>query len=93
MKIKLAEWQDACGNWHAADVSAVGKGSSAWWLIARALGLPLDTFAEMIITKYKPDYVKYFEDKCLLLFHWKSQVAMRKFKNEINAMLRKVGAQ
>lgn len=93
MKIKLSEWQDEGGYWHAADVSAVGQGSSEWWRVPRALGMDLAAYAELIITKYKPDKVKYFEDKCVLVCYWKSQAAMRKYKNEVNAMLRKAGAQ
>jgi hypothetical protein len=93
MKIKLAEWQESDGSWHAADISAVGQGSNRWWLVPRALDMPLSDYVQMIITKYKPDRIKYFEDANMLTYSWKSQAAMRAFKNQINAMLRKAGAQ
>lgn len=93
MKIKLVEWQDECGMWHATDTSALGSGSNEWWRIPRALGMPLAAFIELIITKYKPDRIKYFEDNCVLILSWKKQAAMRLYKNNINAMLRKAGAQ
>lgn len=92
MKIKLSEWEQD-GYWHAADVSAVGQGSSTWWFIPRALNMSLVDYVEMVITKFKPDRVHYFEEVNLLYFTWKSQAAMRLYKNQINAMLRKAGAQ
>ena len=93
MKIKLTEWQESDGSWHAADISAVGQGSNRWWLVPRALGMSLEDYVQMLVTKYKPDRIKYFEDADVLTYSWKSQVAMRTFKNQINAMLRKAGAQ
>ena len=93
MKIKLTEWQEADKSWHAADISAVGQGSSCWWLVPRALKMPLEDYVQLLVTKYKPDKIKYFPDADVLTYSWKSQAAMRKFKNEINAMLRKAGAQ
>lgn len=88
MKIKLSEWQDESGYWHAADVSAVGQGSNRWWLIPRALGLAPAAFVELLVTKYKPDRIKYFQDADVLTYSWKSIVAMRTFKNSMNKMLR-----
>jgi hypothetical protein len=88
MKIKLTEWQEGDGSWHAADISAVGQGSSRWWLVPRALGMSLPDYVQMIITKYKPDRIKYFEDANVLTYSWKSQAAMRLFKNNVNKMLR-----
>ena len=93
MKIKLSEWQESDGSWHAADISAVGQGSNRWWLVPRALGMSLEDYVQMLITKYKPDRIKYFIDADVLTYSWKSITAMRAFKNQINAMLRKAGAQ
>ena len=93
MKIKLTEWQEGDGSWHAADISAVGQGSSRWWLVPRALNMPLEDYVQMLVTKYKPDRIKYYADADVLTYSWKSITAMRAFKNQINAMLRKAGAQ
>ena len=93
MKIKLTEWQEADGFWHAADLSAVGQGSSRWWLVPRALKMELPEYVQMLVTKYKPDRIKYYADADVLTYGWKSQAAMRLYKNQINAMLRKAGAQ
>lgn len=93
MKIKLSEWQESDGSWHAADISAVGQGSNRWWLVPRALGMSLEDYVQMLVTKYKPDRIKYFEDANVLTYSWKSQAAMRTFKNDTNKALRKAGAQ
>ena len=93
MKIKLTEWQESDGLWHAADISAVGQGSNRWWLVPRALNMPLEDYVQMLVTKYKPDRIKYYADADVLTYSWKSITAMRAFKNQINAMLRKAGAQ
>ena len=93
MKIKLTEWQEGDGSWHAADISAVGQGSNRWWLVPRALGMSLEDYVQMLVTKYKPDRIKYSVEADVLTYSWKSITAMRAFKNQINAMLRKAGAQ
>lgn len=93
MKIKLSEWQESDGSWHAADISAVGQGSNRWWLVPRALGMSLEDYVQLLVTKYKPDRIKYNVEADVLIYSWKSMAAMRLFKNNINAMLRKAGAQ
>lgn len=93
MKIKLSEWQEGSGLWHAADVSAVGQGSSRWWLVPRALNMPLEDYVQMLVTKYKPDRIQYSEEADVLTYAWKSLTAMRLFKNDMNKALRKAGAQ
>ena len=50
-------------------------------------------FIELLITKYKPDNFHYNKDTGFCCWSWKSQVAMRKFKNDINAAARKTNFQ
>ena len=90
MKIKLTEWQESDGSWHAADISAVGQGSNRWWLVPRALGMPLEDYVQMLVTKYKPDYIKYNAAADVLTYSWHSITALRAFKNDMNKALRGV---
>ena len=87
--LKLMEWQDESGYWHAADTNALGKGSSQWWLVPRAIGMTSVQYITELVLNYKPDYVHYSQEYDVLTFGWKSQAAMRKYKNAINALARK----
>lgn len=88
--IKLVEWQDESGYWHAADTSNLSAGSNQWWLAPRVCRISLTDWVQMIVTKYKPDRIKYSVEYDVLTLAWRSQAAMRKYKNEVNAMIRKV---
>ena len=90
--LKLVEWE-LNGYWHAADTNALGKGSSEWWRVPRAINMTLSDYIIMLVTKYKPDRIKYSQEHDVLTYGWKSQAAMRKFKNDINALARKYQIQ
>lgn len=85
--LKLTEWQDACtGNWHCNDVS-LGFTSAAWWNIPRMLGISPTEYAKMLTEEYNAE-VSYRPKNDVLLFHWRKQSDMRRFKNTINRIAR-----
>lgn len=90
---KATEWETIGMGWHANCVDNLAGGSSLWYHPARILGISPAEFIEWIIKNYKPDYINYSEDANLLIFTWKSQAQMRKYKNYINAQARKVNYQ
>ena len=90
MIIQLKEWQSG-DKWRAAYTDKVLPHVNNSVLIARALNMPYDEYVKMVIEKYKPDDIQYIKDKGVTLFSWKSQVNMRRFKNDINKMLRAAG--
>lgn len=87
--LKLNEWQDECGYWHAVDTSDLPNGSAHWWLVPRMLNIDLVEYAKMLVEKYEVDKIYYSADKNVLGFSWKSQSKMRTYKNAINAAARK----
>lgn len=89
--LQFDELKDASG-WSIYSPKDIGKLGNQWWAPARALNLAPADYIEMIIRDFKPDFIKFFDSSPngLLLFSWKSQVNMRKFKNWLNKRLREV---
>ena len=88
---KLTEWESgAGGRWYCNDVSDLGNGSGLWYYPARMLNISPDEYVKMLVEKYKPDDISYNADTNVLVFSWNTQSAMRKYKNEMNAIARKM---
>ena len=87
---KLSEWHDVLGYWHATDVSDIAGGSPLWWHIPRLLEMDMVDYVRMLIDEYNVplDKITYFKDKNVLLFYWKNQGDMRRFKNMVNRIAR-----
>lgn len=89
---KASEWESELG-WHANCVDNLAHDSALWYHPARILNITPAAFVELLINEYKPDKITYNAEKNVLLFSWKSQTQMRKYKNWINAAARKVNYQ
>lgn len=87
-----SEWESISG-WHCNCVDNLGKDSAAWWHPARILGVSPAQFIAILIERFKPDTFNYDAKTCFCSWSWKSQTAMRKYKNWINAEARKVNYQ
>ena len=87
--LKYVEWTDGIGNWYCNDTSDLMSPRALWWAPARMLNISPVDFVQLLIEKFKPDNIKYFEDKDVLIYSWKSQSQMRLFKNWLNAQARK----
>jgi hypothetical protein len=85
--LKYDEWEQN-GRWHCADVHNLTNDKSYWWYPARCMGMPLVDFVKMLINEFQVDYITFPSQK-ILIYSWKSQAKMRKFKNWINAQARK----
>ena len=86
---KLSEWKDNCGYWHCNDIEDLANGSGYWWHPARMLGMTPAAYVGMVTENFKPDLVYHNEDCSFVVWSWKSQAQMRKFKRYINAEARK----
>ena len=86
--LRMEEWQDSCDNWHCADTSELGKGSSIWYLPARMLEKTPAEYLKWVIDNYHPDKIEHSADYSLVYWTWKSQAKMRLFKNQINKLAR-----
>lgn len=89
--LRYEEWEST-GNWYCSAIADVGKIGNQWYTPARALGMELVDFVKLLAEKFKPDILTFAEgpNGSVLHYCWKSQAAMRKFKNWLNAELRKV---
>lgn len=85
---KMSEWQSASGLWYCNDTEDLGSGSGRWWIPARILGIPPVMFVDLLMKDFKVDNISYNKEKDVLVYSWKSQAAMRKFKNWINKQAR-----
>jgi Uma2 family endonuclease len=90
---KATEWETVGMGWHANCTDNLAGGSSLWYHPARILGISPADFVELLVKEYKPDTLIYDEERNVLLFSWKSQAQMRKYKNAMNAAARKVNYQ
>ncbi len=74
-----------CGQWTCISIKDVGRLGNQWYTPARALGMELDAYVEMLIRDFKPDHIAF---TTYLSFSWDKQADMRKYKNWINKRLR-----
>lgn len=83
---------ESCGQWSCISIKDVGRIGNQWYTPARALGMELSDFVELIVRKFSPDRISFSDvpPNGLLLFSWESQTQMRKYKNWINKELRRV---
>ena len=86
--LKYTEWEIA-GNWYTNDTSDLTSIRARWWAPARMLGISPADYVQLIIDKFKPDSISYYQENDVLVYSWKSQAAMRLFKNWLNAEARK----
>lgn len=86
--LKLSEFE-LNGRWYCSDTSALGKGSAQWWYLPRMLNISPVAFVDMLIKDFHPDYIKYSQEHDVLIYSWRKQSDMRKFKNWANAQARK----
>ena len=86
---KETEWQTATGRWMCNDTTDLSANGGKWWVPARMLQISLVDYVKLLIEKFQVDYIRYIQDADVLIFWWKSQAAMRKYKNWINAEARK----
>lgn len=84
------EWGD-CTGWTCNDTSDLCSQRGLWWIPARMLHISPVEYVEMLITRFKPDRIKYFPDTNVLVYSWRNQSDMRRFKNFINAEARRRG--
>ena len=89
---KFTEYKTVLGNYHCGDFSALGDDSNNNMKQAEYLGFDLEDFAA-VIKGFQPDHCEIIindpeNGKGLILYWWKSQAAMRKFKNFINKQFR-----
>jgi hypothetical protein len=82
--LKYEEWQSTSGYWHCNNIAPkIGK----WWYVPRMLEMTPAEYVEFLHKNFQPDSIQW--DGKTLLFCWKSQAKMRKFKNYVNAEARK----
>lgn len=88
--LKFDEYQGSSKDWHCIASAEIGKIGNQWYTPARALGMKLDEYVEMLIRDFHPDHIQFYNnsENGLLLFSWKSQTDMRKYKNWINKKMR-----
>lgn len=86
---KMSEWESGAGGaWYCNDIEDLGNNSGVWWHPARILDIPPSDLVKLLIDKYKVDNISYNYENNVLIYSWKSQAEMRKFKNFINQKAR-----
>ena len=93
MIYRMNEWYSPAGYWYCNCVDDLAGSAGLWYTPARILGISPAAFVKLLVDNYKPDKITYNAEKNVLIYAWKSQSQMRKFKNAINAAARKVNYQ
>lgn len=86
--LRYSEWGEP-GSWQCNDVSDLCSVRALWWAPARMLNISPAEYAKLLIEKFHPDSIKYFQETDVLCYSWKKQADMRVFKNWLNAEARK----
>ena len=86
--LKYVEWGEA-GAWYCNDTSDLCSIRAKWWAPARMLNISPAEYVQLLIDKFHPDRIKYFEEADVLVYSWRKQADMRIFKNWLNAQARK----
>lgn len=88
--LRLEEFECG-GDWYCAATAELGKIGNKWFTLPFALKMSAYDFVKMLAEQYKPDSLLLKENSfgSTLIYSWKSQTAMRKWKNDINKKLRK----
>lgn len=87
--LKYVEWQGLSGDWYCNDTTDLNGIGSLWNTPAIMLGISAYDFVKLLLEKFKPTKVVYDKEWNVLVYSWKSQADMRKYKNWINAEARK----
>lgn len=87
--LRYEEWQGASGMWYCNDTSNLKSNAGKWWMPARMLNISPAEYVQLLIERFTPDKINYNQETDVLVYAWKSQSAMRKFKNWLNAEARK----
>jgi len=87
--LKYVEWQGANGSWYCNDTSDLSSVRSLWWAPARMMNISPSEYITWIIDNFHPDYIRYNQERDVLVYSWKKLTDMRLFKNKINALARK----
>jgi hypothetical protein len=86
---KSEEWQSGSGiYWYCNDTSDLAGKAGLWWIPCRILNISPADYVSMLIDEFKVDKISYNIETNTLYFCWKSQTAMRKYKNFINKKAR-----
>lgn len=88
--LKLEEFE-ICGDWYCSHTAEICTPWEKWYIVPYALKITPYEYVKLLKEQYKPDYINLVEGPygSVLNYYWKSQAAMRKWKNYINAQLRK----
>lgn len=83
------EFQSGDGSWHCMNASDLANNSNAWWKFPRTMNMDLCDYIKLLINKFHVDQLEYLDSADVLLYSWRNQSDMRKFKNWANAEYRK----
>ena len=86
--LKYDEWKGV-NSWYCNDTSDLQSIGALWWAPARMLNISPADFVKLLIDQFHPDYILYSQEKDVLVYSWRKQEDMRKFKNWLNAQARK----
>ena len=86
--LRYVEWEQS-GFWYCNDTSDLCSVRALWATPAHMLNISPAEYVKLLVTRFKPDVIKYSEEHDVLVFCWRNINNMRLFKNWINAEARK----
>ena len=89
MQLYVAEeWQGGSGLYYVGCVKDLGNNSDNWAHLLKIFDVDVDNLVKILIDDFHVDYLKYCIETDVLIYHWKSLSAARKFKNAVNKKAR-----
>lgn len=88
---QLKEWISETGKVHIAYVDSFVAGIDNWLIPARAMNMAADEYILWVKNNFNPDEINVRADGGFAYWTWTQQhlAAARKFKNTVNAAIRK----
>jgi hypothetical protein len=86
--LRYEPWENG-GLYFVKDCTTFKNNRAKWWMGAYAINLSPVAFVELLINRFKPDFIRYNIETDTLVYAWRTLAQARNFKNWFNAEARK----
>lgn len=82
------EWQSGSGAYYVSNLNDLGNNSGYWGHLLKIFQVDVDNLVKLLVNEFKVTYIEYCIETDVLIYHWDTLTAARKFKNALNKAAR-----